>query len=304
MRKTLSILIPTYNDDCLDLVKELASQAEGTDGLSDFEIVVADDCSTDRNVLLKNREINSIPHCRMIEQKPNIGRSAIRNLLARSAAYPLLLFVDAGRKIISDNFIHNYLAVPEKEIIYGGHRIIGNKKGNLRLKYEKNFTSFHHVENRRKHPFQDFNTSNFLINREIMIRYPLDERFKRYGYEDVLYGKELRRHGFTITHIDNPVGFVRFEDNGTFLKKTEESLRTLSEFSDEIGGYSRLLRIYSMLKRWKLSTLFETLFEKRKEHWRDNLLGKQPSLMVFNLYKLGFFMSIHRNHSAWCAAKH
>lgn len=41
----LSILIPTYNDDCYELVQALALQAKALN-LADWEIIVADDGST------------------------------------------------------------------------------------------------------------------------------------------------------------------------------------------------------------------------------------------------------------------
>ena len=41
-KKELSILIPTYNDDCYDLVEQLARQAAAIDEL-EYEILVADD---------------------------------------------------------------------------------------------------------------------------------------------------------------------------------------------------------------------------------------------------------------------
>ena len=42
--RSLSILIPTYNDPCFELVDTLRHQAEAT-GIS-YEIIVADDGST------------------------------------------------------------------------------------------------------------------------------------------------------------------------------------------------------------------------------------------------------------------
>ena len=48
MLKSLSILLPSYNNDCRPLISALHSQAEALgDKLSSYEIVVYDDCSTD-----------------------------------------------------------------------------------------------------------------------------------------------------------------------------------------------------------------------------------------------------------------
>ena len=99
----LSILIPTYNCDCTRLVKELYSQAEHAD--VDYEIIVADDASPMVEHKMKNREINALPHCRLIELEENIGRARIRNRLADEARHEWLLFMDADAEVISDDFI-------------------------------------------------------------------------------------------------------------------------------------------------------------------------------------------------------
>ena len=75
--KDISILIPTYNDRCAPLVETLQQQACTLD--INYEIIVADDGSTDAGVLSANRSINQLPCCRMIECRENRGRAAIRN---------------------------------------------------------------------------------------------------------------------------------------------------------------------------------------------------------------------------------
>ena len=89
----LSILIPTYNDLCVNLVGALRQQAEHV-GLA-YEILVADDGSTDADVIAKNSGINQWEHCQCLRQSQNIGRAAIRNFLARQAQYDHLLFIDS-----------------------------------------------------------------------------------------------------------------------------------------------------------------------------------------------------------------
>ena len=96
----LSILIPTYNDRCLTLVSELARQAEAIDGLQ-WEIVVADDVSTDQDVVKENRTINHIVHCHYIFKSVNNGRAAIRNFLVSRACGDWLLLID-GDLIVAD----------------------------------------------------------------------------------------------------------------------------------------------------------------------------------------------------------
>ena len=104
----LSILIPTYNYDCTRLVSDLHQQA-ALSGI-DYEIIVADDASPTYIYKEKNREINALPHCRLIELEENVGRARIRNLLADEAQYEWLLFMDADAEVIGPHYISNYLA--------------------------------------------------------------------------------------------------------------------------------------------------------------------------------------------------
>ena len=95
MIKCLSILIPTYNDACLDMVEELVRQARA---IADWqwEIVVAEDGSTYVESLAQNGRIATMEGCRYFRREQNVGRAAVRNWLARKACYDNLLFVDAG----------------------------------------------------------------------------------------------------------------------------------------------------------------------------------------------------------------
>ena len=60
MKQELSILIPTYNDVCTELVGKLCAQAKAIDRL-DYEIIVADDGSTDSDCTEANQAIESMP---------------------------------------------------------------------------------------------------------------------------------------------------------------------------------------------------------------------------------------------------
>ena len=289
----LSILIPTYNDLCVKLVDNLRQQAE--EAAIDYEILVGDDGSTETEVIGKNQTINRWPHCHYLRQAENTGRSAIRNFLAREAHHDWLLFIDSDMSMVRQGYLADYLAMEGAAVVDGGVIIVGDPealKGNLRYRYEKASEHEHTVEMRRKNPYRDFHTANFLIRRDLMLAHPFDERFRYYGYEDVLLGKQFRTKGISIKHIDNPLGFSTFEENGKFILKTEEGLRTLHQFQTDLRGYSRLLTlvegihlpiILSIIRCW------HKLFGKWE---RKNLCGSHPSLRIFKLYKLGYYLKI------------
>ncbi len=289
----LSILIPTYNDLCVKLVGDLRQQAEQT-GIG-YEILVGDDGSTNHEVVSENRQIDQWAHCRYLVQPQNTGRAAIRNRLAREARYDWLLFVDSDMTMVRPDYIGQYVAQDNADVVDGGVTIGGDAevlKQNLRYLYEKASEHEHTAEMRQKKPYQDFHTANFLIRRDLMLSHPFDERFRYYGYEDVLFGKQLRADHIAIKHIDNPMGFCTFESNPDFVSKTEEGLRTLYQFQSELRGYSRLITLVEGIHIPLILSLIRLSHRLFSGLIRHNLCGRHPSLKLFRLYKLGYYTTI------------
>lgn len=289
----LSILIPAYNDTCVKLVGELRQQTEAA-GI-DYEILVADDGSTNADIIRENSTVSQWNHCQYLRHPENIGRAAIRNYLAKTAQYGHLLFIDSDMTLVRPDYINKYVTQEEADVVDGGVSVGGDAntlKGNLRYQYEKAAEQEHTAEKRRRHPYHDFHTANFLIRRDLMLAYPFDERFRHYGYEDVLFGKRLKTNHIAITHIDNPMGFCTFESNTAFVAKTEEGLRTLQQFHNELRGYSRLITLVEGIHLPIIITLIRC-WHKLFSRWeRKNLRGPHPSLRIFSLYKLGYYLTI------------
>ena len=160
----LSILIPTCNCVCVELVRRLHQQAMAT-GI-DFEIIVADDGSVDVSTIQANRAIATLPHCQFIERSENSGRAAIRNFLARKATYAYLLYIDSDMTVVSDDFVSRYLACLPAQVVDGGVTIMADsdeQKQLLRYRYEKAEEPHHTATERQKTPYQHLHTANLLI---------------------------------------------------------------------------------------------------------------------------------------------
>lgn len=296
--KALSILIPTFNDKCLELVKALNRQCEKicstkSEILNSYEIVVADDGSTDKATVDENSKINNLPNCIYVIKGVNTGRAAIRNFLASKAKYDTLLFIDSDMTVIRNDFIVKYLTYRDKaSVIYGGYEVPEQETmaDNLRYRYERACQNAHTAEKRKQHPYNDFHTSNFLIERSVMLRITFDEKYNHYGYEDVAFGIALKEAGISILHIDNPMGFCRFESNEDFIVKTEEGIRTLVEHSDEIGKYSRLIKYIYYLKKLHISNIVRCILHPLNSCMRRNLIIKNISLEILNIYKISYIL--------------
>ena len=287
----ISVLIPTYNQPCLELVSQLQAQLE--QAAVPYEIIVADDGSTDERTVEANLGIATLVHCQYIIRKENAGRAVIRNFLAQEAQYDLLLFIDSDMSLVDDQYIRRYLAADCDTVVDGGVRIVGDEdewRGNLRYLYEKAEEPHHTAPERQRTPYQHLHTANLLIRRELMLKYPFDERFRHYGYEDVLLGKTLRRHRVAIRHIDNPLGFSTFETNADFVAKTEEGLRTLYEFREDLRGYSRLLTLVLGIHIPLVKSMIRWMHRLAGPAVRRNLCSTHPRLFLFKLYKLGYYL--------------
>lgn len=302
----LSILLPSYNNVCVSLVQVLQRQADALSGKLDkpfsYEIIVADDGSTDAACIDANRVIGDMLHCRYLRMEQNVGRAQIRNVLISESRGDYVLLIDSDLFLCDDNYLYKY-ATSTADVVYGGTRIGGegfamvdneanteNLKGNLRYIYEKKAEPSHRAAFRQLRPNQEISVCNLYARRDIMEAHPFDSRFKAYGYEDVLFGKRLAESGIEVTHIDNPVLINEFESNSVFVKKTEEAILTLCRFEQDLEGYSNLKTKVSTLGRYIPLSLFRLWHRIMKNKEKRNLTGSKPSLLLFKLYKLGFFL--------------
>ena len=289
--KDISILIPTYNHVCVELVSTLQRQASQLP--ISYEIIVADDGSTISSTIEANRAINDYTNSRYIERPENAGRAAIRNYLAERASQPWLLFIDSDMVVRRPDFLRRYVDTPDEKAVWDGGISVGGDarllKHNLRYQYERAAEHLHTPERRQQEPYRDFHTANFMLPKELMMKYPFDLRFRHYGYEDVLFGMQLEKAHIAIHHLDNPLSFEVFEENEQFLSKTEEGLRTLHTFRNELKAGSHLLQRIDHLG-WLLPLI-------RRYHQATNKLERRfllrhPSLFLFSLYRLGYYATL------------
>ena len=85
--------------------------------------------------------------------------------------------------------------------------------------------------------------------------------------------------------------FCSVEDNAAYLKKIETDLLMLDVFREELSGFSTMLDCEKALRAPLLQSsikLWHKLFGRLE---RRVLVGDSPNLAVFNLYRIGFFIS-------------
>jgi hypothetical protein len=284
----LSVLVPIYNFNVVPFVKDLHNQC--TENNIDFEIICTDDQSTSEFKLI-NKGITSLKNVVYNELIENIGRSKIRNLLAKKAKFENLLFVDCDSKTSTKNYINNYLKnIKNAPVIYGGRNYEKNTPKNEVLRWIYGIKrEVIPSETRNKAPHISFMANNFLIQKEIYQQIEMDESITEYGHEDTLFGKELKKNGITILHINNPLVHIGLEDAVVFLDKTKNGLKNLSQLfkMNKVDTEIKLIRTYENNKF--IVGIFQKAYPVIASFIVSNLKSSKPSLFYFDLYKLYYF---------------
>ena len=287
--EALSILIPVYNWDCTQLIKDLHFQGL-TLGIP-YEIIVADDCSTDKDLQQKSRLVaETHENCRYFALPHNIGRSAIRNFMADQSQYEKLLFLDCDAEVKDKQFLKKYMDASHKaSVVCGGLTHpdeIPQKGQELRYLYAKNPASERSAGFRSQNPYLRFTSFSFLIEREAFMKIRFDESYVRYGYEDVQFGHELEENGVSILHIDNPLAHIGLDDSASYLNKTRQAVQNAFDHKDDIGASSKLLTHYRKVLKFHMRWAFRLIWAFFQKSMEKNLLGPKPKLRIFSLYKL------------------
>ncbi len=289
----LSILIPTYNCACNQLVAELSRQADALHLA--YEIVVVDDASTDADIVQKNSQIATMPNCRFVRLDERIDIAKMRNRLLQESKYQWILCLDADVFPADANFLKRYAdAMGQARVVCGGLAYrSGNEQNVNPLRYKYGIT--HEVltlKQRQACPYKSFKTSNYLIDSRLAQQIRFDETFVDYGHEDTLFGEKLQMAAEPILHIQNPVYHDDTDTAEQFLAKTRCGIENLKAHADELRGYSQLLQTYSKLQKLHLAGFVSFKFRLLRRSLERNLLSANPSVRLFGFYKLGYLCSL------------
>ena len=297
----ISFLIPTYNFNCAKLVRSIWKQAEAlrTDKETDFdfEIIVSDDASEEKEILeALDADIATLPRCRLLRQQHRLGRAANRNALTDESHFPWKVFIDADADIYTTDFVRCFWEARHKaDVVCGSLLPAEPEKGcELRYRYELHASQTMTAERRNKVPHSRFTAFNVMLSEKAVGKVRFDENCKDYGHEDTLLGIALQKAGLSVIHIDNPLVHAGLDSNEAFLNKTEEALVSLIRLPQltKVVGSSH---IYSIFQRFCMAWILRMSSPIFCPLLRRNLLGKHPSLLLFDCYKLLFYASLKGN---------
>lgn len=289
----LSILIPVYNYDCFALVQELHKQSVEK-GIT-FEIVVHDDGS--QSHLEKNEKINKLNNCFYHKLSCNIGRSAIRNLLVDKAKYDTLLFLDADTYPCEPNFISNYVKFisSSKLVISGGLKYDPTyvPKDYEKLRYLfGNVRESVKLADRKHSPYRTFLSSNFMIKKNVFQEIRFNDKIPDLACEDTVFAMDLKKNKIKILHVENPVYHLGLETNEIFLEKSLNSINSRKRMVKNGVLNPENTKITALAKKittYKLAGIISALFPLVEKFLKKNILSKNPSLVYYDLYRLGYY---------------
>ncbi len=290
----LSILIPTYNAICTELVVRIHAEATRLD--IPFEILVADDGSRSEIDEI-NRHIATLSNCCYFPATENIGPARLRNWLADQAKYQYILFLDTDVLPVHPTFLADYL----QEAIQGGVVCGGfcYQRGKPSAQHALRYYYGIRVEEktaaeRNRHPYAQFISMSFLADRSVFKQVRFDEAM-HIGYEDTYFGILLEQKHIPLHHIDNPVYHLSKEPSREYLRKIRNAIDILSRNIEKQRTHVRLLQWYTKLERYGLTGFVARIFQITQSAIEKNLTGEKPSLKLFAFYKLGYLCRIRGN---------
>ncbi len=294
----LSILIPNFNYLVEPLLEDLLAQCERL-GLP-FEILCFDDAS---DAIFRPQkpisDVNNRVKISLLEK--NIGRSKIRNLLAASAIFPNLLFMDCDMSVAQNpNFIQNYVAAQQDNptsVLLGG-RIYEQKCAPNKILHWKN-GSLREVKTaaeRSKNSYSNFISSSFILPKNIFQSIRFDENLTQYGHEDTLFGLILEQQKISILHLDNPSVHLGLEDTSIFLEKTKFAIENLVFLNQRSSvAQTKLTKTVFFLKKYALTQPTRLALAFALPTIENHLnTSPNPRLFVLDLFKLHYFLTFSR----------
>ena len=304
LRVKISILIPVNN---FDLVAFVHSLARGMDNVHEFsEILIGDDGSSEE--FKRNYRSLASDRVRIVESEKNIGRAAIRNRMILEAKGDYLLFVDADAMLTgtAEAYFNKWLEnIKLGKVICGGIIYHGSPPGDpdktLRWTYGIKREQ-HKAADRQKHSYSSFSTFNVLIERSIFSKLRFYEELKQYGYEDTLFGYQLKKAGIAVSHIDNGLVHEGLETNREFLAKTRLSIENLSRLYDTVTdtkGFSStvsMVHSYRILRFLHLTRVLAGIFIRYRDRMEKRLDSSKISITLFNFYKICMFSTFREIH--------
>lgn len=201
-----SIVIPTYNrlpilQKCL---LAMEAQTYELQLITDYEIVVVDDGSTDGTIEWLKSNPSALPHVKIYEQEHK-GASAARNLGVERALGDTIIFIDSDL-VVTPTFLQSHAVA-----LLDGQ----SKAGNDKVFTYGAVINTANFEDPTSEPYKvtDFSNAYFATGNVAIAKHWLldvglfDLGFSLYGWEDLELGVRLKDRGIKMIKCPAAVGY-------------------------------------------------------------------------------------------------
>jgi len=202
----ISIVIPTYNR--LPILKQcllsLEKQQLSDDKITEYEVILVDDGSTDKTLawIAKNRNI--LPHVKTFQQEHQ-GAAAARNLGVINALGDTIIFIDSDL-VVTENFLQAHA-----DALVAGEQ----QQQSDRLFTYGWVINTNNFDNPTSEPYKvtDFSAAYFATGNVAIARKWLetaglfDTGFQLYGWEDLELGVRLKKLNLKLIKCPKAVGY-------------------------------------------------------------------------------------------------
>ncbi|MGB5768791.1 MAG: glycosyltransferase family 2 protein [Crocosphaera sp.] len=202
----ISIVIPTYNrkpilEKCL---RTLEKQQLTDNKISQYEVVLVDDGSTDGTLEWLDNNKHEFPHVCPFSQH-HLGPAAARNLGVEKAKGDIIIFIDSDL-VVTETFLQSHA----NKLVEGEQKL-----GSDRLFTYGWVINTCNFDDPTSEPYKitDFSAAYFATGNVAIARKWLetvglfDTSFQLYGWEDLELGVRLKKLGLTLIKCPEAVGY-------------------------------------------------------------------------------------------------
>jgi len=201
----ISVVIPTYDRRAILEKCLVALEHQDPDPLiSDYEVVVVDDGSTDDTRAWLRSQPERLPHVRLIEQD-HAGPAEGRNRGVDHASGDVIVFIDSDL-VVTQRFLSAHARMLEAAWHRYEDRHCFTYGAVINTSCFEDPTSEPHKLSDLSWAY--FATGNVAIDRDLLERSGLfDTSFRLYGWEDLELGERLRQMGVRLIRCPDAAGY-------------------------------------------------------------------------------------------------
>ncbi|MCQ2975607.1 MAG: glycosyltransferase [Bacteroidales bacterium] len=266
----ISVIIPVYNTNAVYLNALLTSLLKLNK--DNFEVVIVDDCSTDKSTIDIFNQFKKFPNFNVIKNEKNGGVSFSRNAGIRASKFEFLCFIDSDDLVNVD--LLNQVAFKDLDfdLALFKRKYIDNKtlvvnENDSNLKIFENKVLFKDIFCARSAPkeYKDYALRGVrckILKKDFLIKNKIsfDEELRQ--YEDTIFIAELIKNEGKVLFFDNFSDFYRIDRKSLshhFNKNYENNFKLyFKKFSEKFSNnldlmdyfYYSAFATYMPLRSW------------------------------------------------------